>query len=231
MKRMYLLLIVMAMFFIACGPSVDTESKNWEKNKTAVEKLKSEYPAYAQMIDEKMQEAQKIWDKAVSISEEEKKAEEMSRANDLLEKGAVGALKSMKSEIDNLKREKNELQEKIADNPAITQRANDAIKEATDAVKTAEEVIFATGTFTASEAQNKINMAKSRIESAKKSIKSVVKAISKEKTVKKEKEQKEKEKQVEKEKEKAKVKCEYCGTMNEPDATKCKSCGAQLEKK
>lgn len=233
MKKLFLIFIAISLF--ACKPSVEGEIKSWEQNKKNAQQLKKDYPAYAKLVDARLTEAEKLWKSAEAITDEEKKAEAMSNANSVLERGSVYQLKSMKSKISSLKSDKSKLQEQISSNPALGDRANIAIKEANDAIKTGEEALFATGALSVTDAESKIKLAASRIETAEKSMSSVLSAINKDKKEKKEQvkkqEQKEKEAKKEEQKKKEKIKCEYCGGMNKPDATKCEHCDAPIQKK
>jgi len=242
MKKFGLLLAGLFLFIYACGPSVEGEKKAWENTKNTVTQLKSQYPAYAQLIDAKFKLAQKAWEDAKSISDKDQKAEKMAEANNYIRKGAVGTLKSLKSNLDNLHRQKDALMKKVAPAESFNNRINLAIQDANTAIDKGEKALYAQGILSIQDAENSLNMASQKISSANTAIKGVISAIDKyvreqnnnttnnttttntttnTTTTNTSNNTTEKPKQI---------KCEYCGTLNPATNTKCKNCGAPLKK-
>jgi len=246
MKKFGLLLAGLLLFIYACGPSVEGEKKAWEKTQSTVTQLKSQYPAYAQLIDAKYKLAQKAWEDAKSISDEDKKADKMAEANNYIRKGAVGTLNSLKSNLDNLHRQKDALMKKVAPAESFNNRINLAIQDANTAIDQGEKALYAQGNLTAPDAENSLNMASQKIKSANTTVKGVFSAIDKyvrdqnkkntttnntttnnTTTTTNNTKTTTSNNTTEKPKE---IKCEYCGTLNPATNTKCKNCGAPLKK-
>ena len=220
---------LVAIFIAACGPNVETELKNWEANLKAMDKLKTEYPAFASMIDAKLDEAKKAWAESEGISNEDEKAEKMASANRLLSGGCVGSLRNMKREISNVEKEMEALRQlrkgKSGDEKTY---AEDAITDARYAVEDAEKMLKETSLSDPcnelDKVYKKLSTASSDIRDAKSKLNNVVKDTitnnsnntnnTTNTTV----------------EEPKQIKCGYCDSYNDAKETKCKSCGANLEK-
>ncbi len=242
MKRTALFILGLMIFVYACGPSVEGEQKAWKKSQEIVNKLKTDYPAYVQLIDYKFEQAQKSWEAAKSIKDEDQKAEKMAEANNYIRRGALGTLSSLKSDIASLRSKKDNLMKKVAPAESFNNRINIALQEANSAIDQSEKALYITGNLSVQDAESSLNSAGSKLSSASKSVRGVVSAI--DKYVRDQKKQNQttttnstttnsssnttgtttttqtKPKQI---------KCQYCGTMNDADATKCKNCGAPLK--
>lgn len=231
-KLIYLLAAVVLL--AACKPSVEGESKSWTSNLKNAETLKTKYPAFSQLIDDKVSTAKKVWDEAQSIVDEEAKAEKMREANGYFSSGSFSKLYDMDTALKNLDKERTKLLSKASGNANLDLRATEAGKEAKLAMDEANAVLFATGNMTVAEAENKINKAYTKIESAKKAMSSILSAISKEQsknnsTNTNTSTDNKTDNTTTKKEEPQLVKCEYCGVKNEPTAAKCKGCGAPLK--
>ena len=227
MKKISLLFVVMIVFVAySCGPSVEGETKNWDRNIKALKKMQVDYPAYAELITGKITEAEVIYEKAKGISDEEEKAQNMRKANSVLNSGCVGDLKKMSSKIDGVEKKKNELKKKIKNKTASDLKyAEFVIDDAKTAIKKAEKVLNKKSEDLDGNPCLKIEKAYKNLETAYKDIEEAI-ASFKDQERKKEEELK---KETEKKEEAAKmIECTYCGSKNEAGSTKCKSCGANL---
>lgn len=228
MKKLSVLFIAfIALAIYSCSPSVEGETKSWDSNVQQLKKMKSDYPAYADMISTKMAEAEKIFKSAEGISDEDAKAEKMREANNILSTGCVGNLKNMLSKIDDVDRKKSELR-KAAKTQSDMKYAESVIDDAKSAVKKAEKVLNKNAADLDANPCIKIERAYKKLETA---YSDMTSAISSFKSAERKDKQKEKQlkEDVKKKEEAAKdIKCEYCGTKNKAGSTKCKSCGANL---
>jgi hypothetical protein len=77
-------LIAAAAFIIGCKPSAKNEVQYWENNKKDFAEAVAKYPAFKDVLNRKMAEAQKIWDEAEKISGDDDKAAKMKAANEKL---------------------------------------------------------------------------------------------------------------------------------------------------
>jgi hypothetical protein len=239
MKRILYLFIALLFFVLSCGPSVDTEKKNWEANQRHAEDLMRNYPAYKKMIKAKLNEATSAWDDALKISDEKQRAQKMSDANDLIEKGPVGNLSSLKSKIDDVDRKYDRLNS-IRTPRDYRNRADDALDEGRSAIRKAKDALNEGSFSSISDAEESVNKAYSRLETAYRNMDNLISAIDRvnnptkntdnkstdSKKVSNDNTVKETKKEIAKT-----IKCEYCGTVNDASNAKCKSCGAPLAKK
>lgn len=226
MKKISLLFIAVLFIVYSCGPSVEGETKNWDRNLQQLKKVQTDYPVYADMIKAKIEEAEKIYDKAVNISDEEAKAKKMREANSVLTGGCLGNLKDMSSKINEVKEKNRELKKILKDKSESEIKFAELIMDdGKNAIKKAEKVLN-------KKAENLNANPCLKIESAYKDLEVAYKDI--EETISSFKDQdREKEEELNKEKDKeddkpVMVKCEYCGKMNDAGRTECKYCGAGL---
>jgi hypothetical protein len=234
MKKLLSVLLIAILVVFACGPSLETENANWKKNLEAMELLKTEYPVYKALIEQKTEEAKKIWDEASKISNEDQKLDKIVSANNLLEENTIGNLRHMKNKISDLKTKKESLLGMKTPNYQIEQRAKNAFVSVDDALKNADEVIYLNQQdIRIDEATSKIDKAWTSLNDAYKEVEIIIDNINREnKAIADEKNQTEQKLNQEKQKADeavADIKCPYCGTMNVHDYKKCKSCGAPKE--
>jgi hypothetical protein len=236
MKKLSTLLIISIFLINACGPTLESSNDNWKDNQAAMVQLKSEFSVFAPLIDQKLEEAKKVWNAAQSISDEEKKLDKMVEANNILSSGAIGNLRNMKREISKLKSEKEGLMKLNANSYQLEEKATNATRTVKEAIANAEKVLYMNADeFTINDAPGKLNRAFNGLNDAYKEVEIVIDLINDANNkVEQEKKDKEQEIQAEKDKEekaKADIKCGYCGAMNKAGSTKCSSCGAPLDKK
>ncbi len=87
MKRyltMTVALIAAAAFIAGCKPSAKNEVQYWENNRKDFAEAVAKYPAFKDVLNKKMAEAQKIWDESEKISGDDAKAAKMKAANEKL---------------------------------------------------------------------------------------------------------------------------------------------------
>ena len=227
MKKISLLFIAMLAFIVySCGPSVEGETKNWDRNVQALTKMQTDYPAYSEMIAAKINEAEGIYKKAKDVSDEEAKAQKMRDANNVLSTGCIGDLKDMSSKIDEVDRKKSELKKVLKDkSESDIKYAEIILDDAKSAIKKAEKVLNKKAEDLDANPCLKIEKAYINLETAYKDIEEIIASFY-DQEKKKEAELK---KETEKKEEAAKsIECTYCGSKNEAGSLKCKSCGANL---
>ena len=227
MKRLSLLFITVLFFTVySCGPSVEGETKNWDRNIEQLNKLKTDYPAYADMIKAKIDEAQKIYDNAGSLSDEEAKADKLREANNILNSGCIGDLKNMSSKIDDVKEKKKELKKILKDkSKSDIKYAELIMDDCKSAIKKAEKVLNKKAENLDANPCLKIEKVYKNLEAAYTDMQEAINDFNKQDTEKEEEITKDNEKKEEAAK---MIECTYCGSKNEPGSTKCKSCGANL---
>ncbi len=236
MKKLFTLFVISIFMLNACGPTLESSNEDWTRNQKAMTQLKTDYVAFTPLIDQKLEEAKKVWDAAQGISNEEEKLDKMVEANQLLSSGAVGNLRKMKDKISSLKRKKENLMKLNVSSYKLEDRTQYAFESVKKAIKKAEKVMYMSKEdFNIDEAPGEINRAFTGLTDAYKEVEIIIGLINTENNKaaleKQEKEQQIQEDNVKEEKAKADVKCGYCGTMNKPANTKCSSCGAPIEKK
>jgi len=228
MKKFILLAFVFSFVLYSCGPSVEGQAGAWKTNLDELNQLKKDYPQFAKLIDDNIAEAQKVYDTAGDVKDEEAKAEKMQEANALLTSGCIGDLKNMKGKISDVKLKIDELKKFRRDkSEADIQLAEIVITDATDAVASAEESLKAADATNPCE---KITEAFTGVKSAYDDIVSTMANI----------EAKLKDAEAAKNDSIAKanggttttdapktIKCEHCGVTSDVSPTgKCSSCGA-----
>jgi len=236
MKKLFIFFVISTFAITACGPTLESSNENWTRNQEAMTKLKTDYNAYTPLIDQKLEEAKKVWDAAQGISNEEEKLDKMVEANQILSSGAIGNLRNMKSKISGLKTKKESLMKMKVSSYKLEERTQDAFETVKKSIKKAEKVIYISkDDFDINEAAGKLDRAFTGLTDAYKEVEIIVDLINKENNeITQEKEKKEQQVKEEKEKEekaKADKKCEYCGTMNKAENTKCSSCAGPFTKK
>jgi len=235
MRKLITLLLITTLAINACGPTMESENESWKNNLAAMDRLKTEFPVYATLIDQKLDEANKAWDEAQGISNEDQKLEKMVAANNFLDAGTIGNLRNMKNKISSLKSKKESLMKLKTPDYKMEERAQNAFDAVDKAIKKADKVLYMTpDEFDINEAPGTIDKAWTALNDAYKEVEIIIdninkanKAITDEKAKTEQAVKDEKQKTEEAHKD---VKCEYCGTLNTYDYSKCKSCGAPRSK-
>lgn len=226
MLRWSLVLVLVGMVAIgACKKSVEGESKAWTSNTAQVKELLTLYPAFAPAINEQLQTAQAVFDQAKGLAEEQA-AEKLAAANSALTKGFVGKLGGLDQRVKGLRG-------KLVDAATASGDEGDRLGvkvAAEDATKTLAQIEAAlkVGAKDVASADVVLKKLDSDLETAEKNIDKVIKAAKSKKDEKASASADKKADEVKKEAEKAPWTCEYCGSSNAADLTKCSSCGAAL---
>ncbi len=236
MRKFFTFFAISIFMLNACGPTLESSNENWKKNQEAMTQLKADYATFSPLIDQKLEEAKKVWDAAQGISNEEEKLDKMVEANQFLSSGAIGNLRNMKGKISDLKRKKESLMTMNVSNYQLEDRTQYAFESVKKSIKKAEKAMYMTkDEFNIDEAPGKLDRAFTGLTDAYKEVEIIIDLIDKENNKiaeeKKDKEQKVQDEKKKVEKAKADIKCAYCGTMNKAGSTKCSSCGAAIEKK
>ena len=231
MKKFKLILIVTLLITaFSCGPSVEGETKNWDRNIEQLKKMQKNYPAYADMIKAKITEAEKVYNDASSISDDEKKADKMREANNMLNLGCVGNLKNMSSKIDDVNKKKRELKNMMqGKSKSDIKFAEMVIDDSKDAVKKAEKVLNKKTDNLDANPCMQIEKAYKDLTLAYDDISNAISKINKAEADQQKKEDEIKAESEKKDEAPKMVECTYCGSMNEAGKTKCSSCGANLK--
>lgn len=216
----------------SCGPSVDGESKNWTNNLSSLKQLKTTYPAFATVIDEKILEATKIYEAASGISDEEKKADAMRNANNNLTTGCVGNLMNVETKFSELKKKQQELKALI---PELTQSdiayVEMVLEDLDRSIKKTKKVLKdkKKSSSICADFEEKYSDMISYEEDIDRAIKNMNTKINDKKDTTKvnsnNKTNVDNTNNTPKD-----IKCEYCGSYNKAANTKCSSCGANLNK-
>lgn len=223
--RKFLLLFVAATFlFVACKKSVEGEKKSFESNKSRVNQLMSDYPAFKPALQEQLKKAEDVMASAEGTSNEDQKIDKMSEANGLLTAKFITSLDGIRKKIDKLKEEKIDLSgQKMDMNDKSSAKL--AIQEADRTIYKVENILKS-GANNVSRAESVMKQAMDAIATAQKLMDKVTKnAKDKQDT----KDKKVSEDNKKKEEAAKPWKCSYCGSKNDANAKECSSCGAAKE--
>ncbi|MCB9235455.1 MAG: zinc ribbon domain-containing protein [Bacteroidia bacterium] len=116
MKRFALILFSLLMVLSACKKSVEGETSKFERNKKSLQELSGLYPAWSDLLNDKLSVAEGLWADAAEISVEEEKIAKMAEANDVLSGGVVGKLRSVDNDIQELQKKISEMNRVAKDN-------------------------------------------------------------------------------------------------------------------
>lgn len=139
MKK-YIIIGILINLLFSCDLSVQKDTNSWEANIRKLKKMKRDYPAYADMIDTNIKNAENIYKKAQTLSNEKKRTYKINEAKDVLFAGCIGVLKNMKSKIKLINRKLKKLEklnkgESLAGQILIDETINDAKKTNENAIK------------------------------------------------------------------------------------------------
>ncbi len=101
MKRatLFVALLCLASFLASgCKPSMKNEIQYWDNAKKDLAEAIAEYPAFKDLLNAKMAEAQKLWDAAEKATGEDEKAKQMKAANEKLNE-LLGQFTQIKTKI------------------------------------------------------------------------------------------------------------------------------------
>lgn len=224
-----LALVVVALFFAACGSSVESQEKSWTSNLKTVDTYKAKYPSLKTFLEEDVTAATAIKTEADGLSDEKAKIKKMKEANGAISGGILRYVKDLENQISSTKTKEASMKNaKVADDQK--KFADQAIADSKTALTNAEGA-FTKSYSTKNEAIEALKLQKSKLDEVIKEFDRILaKTNDTNKKIEDEK-KKEEENKIKEEEAKKPIKCEYCGNMNEPTKTKCESCGAPVEKK
>lgn len=90
---------------VACKATNESEDRRIKNNRQNIEKLKEKYPALSQILDAKLEEADKIYSEADKISDEKQKIEKKQEANAIFSTQFMRDLGAIEYKISNLEKE------------------------------------------------------------------------------------------------------------------------------
>jgi len=99
------LLIVLVFGMVACKATNESEDRRIKNNRQNIEKLKEKYPVLSQILDSKLQEADKIYSEADKISDEKLKVEKKQEANAIFNTQFMRDLGAIEYKVSSLEKE------------------------------------------------------------------------------------------------------------------------------
>ncbi len=218
-KSQYLLgmaLMMVVGLFSSCAKTVEGQQNLWTSNINMLKQLSSEYRMFANDIAVQKQKAEAKWKEAEGISDEEKKIDKMSEANNLAS-NPFKYLRDMKGKIKDAKETiKRAYRDRNIDRRECDRKAD----RVEDAIEDAQECLMKGETHRLQSTYSALNSAHSQLSSLiSKSKKSTKKKSSKVGGDKDNNTSTKTSKPTTK-------KCAYCGKVNKSDISKCPGCGA-----
>lgn len=220
-------LTVVLLALGGCKKSAEGETASWTANTKSVAELMAQYPGFKPALQARLDEAQKIWDAAESLSDDAK-VDKMAEANTALTKGFVGDLKALPKMMEDLRKKRVEAAAQAGD-ASSRLGAELAAEDAQKALERAEKTLEKGASDEAS-AKAVIDKITADLKTASAAVDNVLKA-DKKKTD--DKAAKDEAKAVAEADAKAAADakvapwtCEFCKSENKHDASKCESCGA-----
>ena len=137
---LFLLLAATAILITSCKASVEGETKKWAGNLEMVDRLAGEYPNYAAPLNEVKANAEGAWKAAEALTDEEKKAEAMNAANDIIDNSFAQKLGEMPIMMDEISKIRGDLSGKkmsqtlISKLKSAAEKADEAVDDAYDAM-------------------------------------------------------------------------------------------------
>jgi hypothetical protein len=211
------------LFVSACSKSVEGEQKQWDANVTEVKGLMAKYPGFKPALEARLTKAQGIFDGAASLGDDAK-IEKMAEANVAINRDFVAGLNGLDAKLKKLREKRVEAASKAGDQSSLL----GAKVAAQDAAATIErvEAMLATGAADEIGAAAVLDKINADIETAQSAVDKVLGVEADKKQDADKKTADEAKAKADADAKVAPWKCEYCGTSNTHDHTKCSSCGA-----
>ncbi|MDX1904771.1 MAG: hypothetical protein SFU27_11485 [Thermonemataceae bacterium] len=173
----FLLLLALA----SCKKSVEGETSTWNANVNKLKKLKASYPSFADVLDKDLKDAQKKWEDAQKISNEEEKIKKMSEANYTFNTGFVYELGTLESKLEAVNKKNKDLRNAMTDKNVNLDksdlkevlRTNDDAKDALTNV----EKMLSKGDKSSDQAYRTIKEANSRLSDIERRVDQAMKLI------------------------------------------------------
>ncbi len=103
MKNTLTLIFILAIGFISCEKTVDSETNRWNSNQASLKRLMSEYPNFKAALETQLAEATQIFKVAADLPNEEARIEMMAKANNTARPTYVKQLDGMDKKIEQLR--------------------------------------------------------------------------------------------------------------------------------
>lgn len=97
--------IFLLIGMVACKATNESEDRGMNNNRKNVEKLKEKYPSLADLLDNKLKEAEKLYAEADKISDEKEKIEKKKEANAVFETTFMRDLSAIEYKMGSLEKE------------------------------------------------------------------------------------------------------------------------------
>ncbi len=139
-KQFYFIALLLTCFMTACSPTAENELQKWQVNTETITTLTTNFPSFASVLKTDFEEMKSKWAEAEKMTDEEKKAEEMSKINDFFYSGYVMDLFSMNSDLERIEKKK----EKIYDlkmTETNQEKAKDGLAKSAEKVAKAKEIL------------------------------------------------------------------------------------------
>jgi hypothetical protein len=180
MKKLSLFLFALIAMF-ACKKSVEGETATWQANKTKLQKLKASFPAFGSVLDEELKEAEKKWEEASKITNEEEKIKKMSEANYTFTTGFVYELSSLESRMESITKKRKDLKAAMTSNDVnlskSAQREILSVDEFVSEAIASTEKMLAKGDKSTTQAYKTIKEANKTIADAEQKVDAAMKMI------------------------------------------------------
>jgi len=223
--------ILCTIFFISCGSSVEGEQQSWDRNSESIKEYTRLFPQYETDMTKQYDKAAIAMEAAKQISDEDKKIEAMSAANDLALKGIAGKIMNLQEAMEDV----DQVVDKIKDNfttDEFSQKTNFLLEDADSEIYKAGVALEASFPTT-EQAISEFTAVTNDLEDIKSSLDKHYREIQTNRSKTK---QKEREATAEKENSKTVVapipdiSCKKCGGKVKSGKTKCGNCGAPVKK-
>ncbi|HEY8379658.1 MAG TPA: hypothetical protein VIK91_24365 [Nannocystis sp.] len=220
-RVLFLWLTALMLVVGACSKTVEGESKKWTANTAKIAELSAMYPGFKDVLEARKAAAQKVFDAAEGLAEEQK-IEKMAEANRMLMAGFVDDLEDLEGEIKELRQKRAEAASKADSAELGAKVAADEVQQTLERV----EAALKSGATDEAGANAVLKKIVADLKTAEEVVDKVLKADQEKKDAAAAEKKAADEAKAAEEAKTAPWKCEYCGSSNPHDETNCKSCGA-----
>ncbi len=221
--------LLLCLVLVACGASVDGEKQKYAEYEQYSDMIMNKYPQFASQVELERNMAEKKYNDAIKVKDDDKKIAALENANRVFENGFVGNYKKFETATYDLENQIKETDRQISDKD-FTRKTSQLIDDAKETLKDSENLLK-----DATTANSGLILSLEReiknLNDAKGNLEAHVKSINAKNTKKKDK----KDEKIDNSSdeptladEPAQIKCKRCGTMQTADSETCSSCGAQI---
>ena len=164
----------------ACKPSVENETRKWGHNLSNAQTALAKYPNFGKHATPLVNQAKADWQKALSITDEEKKAEAMKAVNKQFSKGLLGKLTQVIYKDKSINDDLNKLSKKQVPK-SILYRIKNKIASARSKQSEAKRLMYAADTSTLESSTKAVEAAISKLIAAGSDVRSAKKLARKKK--------------------------------------------------